>query len=194
VQWEELRTVPRRAVENDDDAATLAAVVGGDRASLARLDDRHARLLLALAMRILGDRNQAEDLLHAVFLEAWHHAGDFDPRGAACAPGWSPACARARWIAAPPPADRRAWRRDPSRRPRAGAPEGAAALDGARVRRQVAGLPAIWPRSSTWPTSTGCRRRRLRSARHPHRTVKSRMARAIAALRAGLEPSLGGSA
>jgi RNA polymerase sigma-70 factor (ECF subfamily) len=188
--------VPGAPVENDDDAATLAAVVGGDRASLARLYDRHARLLLALAMRILGDRVQAEDLLHDVFLEAWHHARDFDPaRGSVRA--WLVTRMRSRALDRRASAGRQARLADEVRREGAdpGSAEGAAGLDGARVRRQVAGLPpdlaAVIDLAYFEGLSSSEIAERLGI---PIGTVKSRMARAIAALRAGLEPSLGGSA
>lgn len=36
--------------------------------------------MLSLGLRILGVRREAEDLLHDVFLEAWQHAGDYDPK------------------------------------------------------------------------------------------------------------------
>ena len=47
--------------------------------AMAALYDRYAPLLLAVATRILGNRVQAEDLLHDVLLEAWHRAGEYDP-------------------------------------------------------------------------------------------------------------------
>jgi RNA polymerase sigma-70 factor, ECF subfamily len=62
------------------DAALVAAMAGGDRDALAELYERHAGILLGLAMRIVRDRREAEDLLHDVFLEAWRSAKDFDPR------------------------------------------------------------------------------------------------------------------
>jgi RNA polymerase sigma-70 factor, ECF subfamily len=62
-----------------DDAALVVAMATGDRAAFARLYERHAGTLLALAMRIVGERRAAEDLLHDVFLEAWRRAQDFDP-------------------------------------------------------------------------------------------------------------------
>lgn len=63
----------------DDDAALVQATAAGDRAALARLYDRYAPILLAVAVRILGERREAEDLVHDVFLEAWRQAGSFDP-------------------------------------------------------------------------------------------------------------------
>jgi len=62
------------------DATLVAAMASGDRAALATLYERHSAILLGLAMRIVRDRREAEDLLHDVFLEAWRSAKDFDPK------------------------------------------------------------------------------------------------------------------
>jgi RNA polymerase sigma-70 factor (ECF subfamily) len=62
------------------DAALVAAMAAGDRDALSQLYERHSGLLLGLAMRIVRDRREAEDLLHDVFLEAWRSAKDFDPK------------------------------------------------------------------------------------------------------------------
>lgn len=56
----------------------VRGIAGGDRQALARLYDRYASVLLALAMRIIRDRREAEDLLHDVFLEVWRSAKDYD--------------------------------------------------------------------------------------------------------------------
>jgi RNA polymerase sigma-70 factor (ECF subfamily) len=66
--------------DDDDDAALVVAMAGGDRDALAKLYERHAGLLLGLALRIVRERREAEDLLHDVFLEAWRSAKDFDPK------------------------------------------------------------------------------------------------------------------
>jgi RNA polymerase sigma-70 factor, ECF subfamily len=50
----------------------------GDSAALARLYDRYAGTMLALAQRIVGRGAEAEDLIHDVFLEAWRHSADYD--------------------------------------------------------------------------------------------------------------------
>jgi RNA polymerase sigma-70 factor, ECF subfamily len=66
--------------EDAEDEVLVAAMAAGDRAALATLYERHASLLLGLALRIVRERREAEDLLHDVFLEAWRTAKDFDPK------------------------------------------------------------------------------------------------------------------
>ena len=65
--------------DDAEDESLVAAMAAGDRSALATLYDRHASLLLGLALRIIRERRDAEDLLHDVFLEAWRTAKDFDP-------------------------------------------------------------------------------------------------------------------
>jgi len=66
--------------DGDDDDALVAAMAAGDQGAMATLYARHSALLLGLALRIVRDRREAEDLLHDVFLEAWRTARDFDPK------------------------------------------------------------------------------------------------------------------
>ncbi|HEX5059519.1 MAG TPA: sigma-70 family RNA polymerase sigma factor [Kofleriaceae bacterium] len=63
-----------------EDAALVAAMARGDREALAKLYERHAGVLLGLALRIVREPREAEDLLHDVMLEAWRAAKDFDPK------------------------------------------------------------------------------------------------------------------
>jgi RNA polymerase sigma-70 factor (ECF subfamily) len=67
-------------VVDDEDIAVLRRIAGGEKDALGVLYDRHAGVMLALGVRVVGVRREAEDLLHDVFLEAWRHAGDYDPR------------------------------------------------------------------------------------------------------------------
>jgi RNA polymerase sigma-70 factor (ECF subfamily) len=62
------------------DAELVRRMATGDQTALAGLYERHAGLLLGLALRIVRERREAEDLLHDVFLEAFRNAKDFDPR------------------------------------------------------------------------------------------------------------------
>lgn len=67
-------------VADDPDAALVLAMAKGDQSALAELYDRYSFLMLGIAIRIVRDRREAEDLLHDVFLEAWRSAKDFDPK------------------------------------------------------------------------------------------------------------------
>ncbi len=60
------------------DATRLRAIARGDEHALAALYDAHAAALLAIAQRILRDRNDAEDLVHDLFVEVWHRASAYD--------------------------------------------------------------------------------------------------------------------
>jgi len=66
--------------DDAEDAGLVRAMAEGDRQALATLYARHAPLLLGLAVRIVRERREAEDLLHDVFLEAWRAAKEFDPK------------------------------------------------------------------------------------------------------------------
>jgi RNA polymerase sigma-70 factor (ECF subfamily) len=61
------------------DAELVQEMARGKTDALAKLYDVHAPVMLALAQRILGSKNDAEDLVHDVFLEAWRRAADYDP-------------------------------------------------------------------------------------------------------------------
>jgi len=66
-----------------DDLALMSAIAAGDPSALRDLYDRHAGQVLALCLRILRDRAEAEEALGDVFLELWEKADRFrETRGA----------------------------------------------------------------------------------------------------------------
>jgi len=82
---------------DESDATQVARMARGDRAALSVLYSRHAPRLLALALQILKDREEAEDTIHDVFLEAWQKAASYsEERGAVGA--WLSLRARSRAI------------------------------------------------------------------------------------------------
>jgi RNA polymerase sigma-70 factor (ECF subfamily) len=61
------------------DLELIREIARGSSPALGALYDRHASLLLRLLTRVLGASQEAEDVLHEVFLEVWERAGDYDP-------------------------------------------------------------------------------------------------------------------
>lgn len=61
-----------------DDVALLKAIAGKDDTALSQLYDRYRVVLFGLLVRILNNREEAEDVLQEVFLQVWRRAGDYD--------------------------------------------------------------------------------------------------------------------
>ncbi|RYY93918.1 MAG: sigma-70 family RNA polymerase sigma factor [Comamonadaceae bacterium] len=61
----------------DYDAA-LMACARGDRQALQQLYQRESRYLMGVALRIVRQRQQAEDVLHDAFINIWQRAASFD--------------------------------------------------------------------------------------------------------------------
>lgn len=60
-------------------AEQMATAARGDAEAFLRLCESYAPLLIGVALRILGDRNEAEKALHDVLVEAWRSARIYDP-------------------------------------------------------------------------------------------------------------------
>jgi RNA polymerase sigma-70 factor (ECF subfamily) len=169
------------------DGALVAAVASGDREALATLYDRHADVVLAVIQRIVRDQALAEDLVHDVFLEAWHQAGAYEPQRGSVRT-WLMVRARSRAL------DRRGkLARDAAlavraaREPGQSTQEGAEliGLDGARLHRLAAGLDPELLRVIELAYFEGLSSSEMAEVLDiPIGTVKSRVARALSTLRA----------
>ena len=62
----------------EHDVELLKAVAARDEAALGQLYDRYRLILFGVLMRILNNREEAEDVLQEVFLQVWRRAADFD--------------------------------------------------------------------------------------------------------------------
>ncbi len=56
----------------------LEAIACGDERAFAATYDRYSAILFGLLLRILHDRQEAEDVLQEVFLQIWQRAASFD--------------------------------------------------------------------------------------------------------------------
>jgi RNA polymerase sigma-70 factor (ECF subfamily) len=174
-----------------NDAALMAAVVRGDKSALGALYDRHCRLLLALGLRVLGDRTSAEDVLHDVILEAWHQAGTFDPaRGSVRA--WLVTRMRSRALDRRAAGQRQARLQDSAGRVAQAtvltktSPTG---IDSQRVRHRVEELSAELRAVVELAYFEGLSSSEIAARLGiPMGTVKSRMARALGTLKGVLGP------
>lgn len=59
------------------DTELIARMIRGDRTALATLYTKHAAALIAVSHCIVRDRQDAEDVVHDVFVEVWRNCGDY---------------------------------------------------------------------------------------------------------------------
>lgn len=79
------------------DVDLLAQVARRDEAALAALYQRYGGLIFALALRIVGDRTLAEEVMQDTFLRCWDRVETYHPRAGRVAP-WLMGIARNRAI------------------------------------------------------------------------------------------------
>jgi RNA polymerase sigma-70 factor (ECF subfamily) len=63
---------------DDVDTVLMEQIAGGDAPAFERLARRHARRALAVAQRIIGNANEAEDLVQEALVKVWTNAHRFD--------------------------------------------------------------------------------------------------------------------
>ena len=167
--------------------ALLRRLAAGEQAALGEFYDRFAGLVNAVALRILRDVQEAEDVVQEVFVQIWRQAARYDPsRGSPEA--WVSILARTRSI------DRlraRLVRRPPSPHGegQVAAATPANAADALAVRAALADLPVDQRRVLELAYFEGLSQTEI-AARlaQPLGTVKTRTRTAMIRLREALEP------
>ena len=118
-------------------------IAAGDAAALRRAYDEHAGRVLALALRIVRSKEEAEDVVQDTFLEVWRRASDYDvSRGELSS--WIMSMARSRSIDKVRRARVRTRYAQTSEAPaplETPADQAAASEDGAKIRGVLATLP-----------------------------------------------------
>ncbi len=169
-------------------ADVMTRLARGEEAALAELYDRLSGLVNALALRILRDPTEAEDVVQEVFVQAWRQADRFDPsRGRPEA--WI--CTITRTRALDRLRRRVARREDPEQE----APEAlhaAGTEESLAVRRALAGLTERERAALELAYYEGLTQTEI-AARlgEPLGTVKTRIRTAMLRLRRALEPFAG---
>jgi len=70
---------PNYSLRAAEDRRLVAQLVEGDQGALSQLYDRYSSMLLALAMRVVGEHAEAEEVLQEVLLQAWRQAERYNP-------------------------------------------------------------------------------------------------------------------
>ncbi len=173
----------------------LSRAAGGDAEALGAFYDATSARTYGLALRILGDRSAAEDVLVEVYEQVWRIAGDFDPaRGGPLT--WLLRLARTRaldWLRAK---NRRAKRSAPLAAAAHCAADGGAPAAGLLVAEQSAILAAAvltLPPAQREAVETAyfgslSYAEAAAALTVPVGTFKTRMRAALAALKAALTP------
>ena len=63
-----------------EEVRLLAQAGAGDRAAFRQLYARYSAPLFSLAVRLVGDRGEAEEVLQDTFVKIWRHAAAYDSR------------------------------------------------------------------------------------------------------------------
>jgi RNA polymerase sigma-70 factor (ECF subfamily) len=72
--------LPRRSRPQPSETDLIRAIAQGDKHAMKALFAQHRLRVYRFALRLIDDKDAAEDLVSEVFLEVWRHAGRFEGR------------------------------------------------------------------------------------------------------------------
>jgi len=67
------------ALDLERDVELLRRIAGGDRSAFSNFYDQYSGLLFSIAVKVLNDTKEAEDVLQEVFMQIWSKADAYDP-------------------------------------------------------------------------------------------------------------------
>jgi RNA polymerase sigma-70 factor (ECF subfamily) len=68
------------ALDLEKDIELLRNIGNGDRSAFSSFYERYSGLLFSIAVKILNDAKEAEDVLQEVFMQIWNKADDYNPQ------------------------------------------------------------------------------------------------------------------
>ena len=71
---------PARTEEDAEDVRLMGLASAGDTGAFEQLVERHQRLVVGTASRMLGNNSDAEDIAQQVFVRVWKSAKRYEPR------------------------------------------------------------------------------------------------------------------
>jgi RNA polymerase sigma-70 factor (ECF subfamily) len=163
----------------------LRRLSGGDQSALGEFYDLYAGLVNGIALRMLRDATEAEDVVQEVFLQVWRQAARYDP-GRGTPEAWICTMTRTRAL------DRLRRRTARREEPGEAAPAGSAAPkaeEALAVRKALDGLSADQRRALELAYYEGLTQSEIaKRLGEPLGTVKTRIRTAMIRLREALEP------
>ena len=166
----------------DSEARSLIArLVGGEAAAVGEFFDRYAGLAYGLALRILRDPTEAEDVVQEVFVQAWRQASRYDP-GRGSPEAW--VCTMARTRALDQLRRRAARREEPAEADQPAAARPAATVEALAVRKALLSLSDDQRRALELAYYEGLTQSEIaRRLGEPLGTIKTRIRTAMIRLR-----------
>jgi RNA polymerase sigma-70 factor, ECF subfamily len=178
-----------------NDVDLLRRIGDGDRKAFERFYDQYSGLLFSIAVKILNDASEAEDVMQEVFLQIWDKAGGYNPLLGKPA-SWAVTLVRNKAIDRIRASQRRAKLMEQATVEAASGPENSPTanerLHGKEnaelIRNVVAGLPADQRRAIEMAFFSGLTQNEIsEKLQEPLGTVKARIRRGMIKLRDQLE-------
>jgi RNA polymerase sigma-70 factor (ECF subfamily) len=163
----------------------LRRLSGGDQSALGEFYDLYAGLVNGIALRILRDATEAEDVVQEVFVQIWRQAARYDP-GRGTPEAWICTMTRTRALDR---LRRRAARREEPGEAAPGASAAPKAEEALAVRKALDGLSADQRHALELAYYEGLTQSEIaKRLDEPLGTVKTRIRAAMIRLREALEP------